>query len=132
MRTQKLMWRNIMRSTKNKKVSILHYNIDINSLFSPLFYPNFQELIYLLNGLFFLFFSPFQLNASIIIFVWMETYKEFWGRFGIVLWNNILFLFLFNKILHGKNQNYIFLFFFSLRKTKPLKRSCLQVFFSLS
>ena len=26
--TQKLMWRNIMRSTKNKKVSILHYSID--------------------------------------------------------------------------------------------------------
>jgi hypothetical protein len=69
-RTQKLMWRNIMRSTKNQKVSILHYSRDINSLFSPLFYPNFLELIYLLNGLFFLFFSPFdQLNASIIIFV---------------------------------------------------------------
>ena len=29
MRTQKLIWRNIMRSTKNKIVSILHYNIDI-------------------------------------------------------------------------------------------------------
>ena len=28
-RTQKLMWRNIMRSTKNKKVSVLYYNIDI-------------------------------------------------------------------------------------------------------
>ena len=30
-RTQKLMWRNIMRSTKSQKVSILHYNnIDID------------------------------------------------------------------------------------------------------
>ena len=28
-RTQKLMWRNIMRSTKSKKISILHYNIDM-------------------------------------------------------------------------------------------------------
>jgi hypothetical protein len=27
-RTQKLMWCNIMKSTKSKKVSILHYNID--------------------------------------------------------------------------------------------------------
>ncbi len=27
-RTQKLMWYNIMRSTKNKKVSVLHYSID--------------------------------------------------------------------------------------------------------
>ena len=27
-RFQKLMWRNMMRSTKSKKVSILHYNID--------------------------------------------------------------------------------------------------------
>jgi hypothetical protein len=25
MRTQKLMWRNIMRSTKSQKVSVLHY-----------------------------------------------------------------------------------------------------------
>ncbi len=30
MRTQKLMWYNIMRSTKSKKISVLHYNIDIN------------------------------------------------------------------------------------------------------
>ena len=28
-RTQKLMWRNIMRSTKNPKISILHYSIDV-------------------------------------------------------------------------------------------------------
>jgi hypothetical protein len=28
-RTQKLMWRNIMRSTKSKKVSVLYYSIDI-------------------------------------------------------------------------------------------------------
>ncbi len=27
-RTQKLMWRNIMRSTKSQKASILHYSID--------------------------------------------------------------------------------------------------------
>ena len=27
-KTQKLMWRNIMRSTKSQKVSILYYNID--------------------------------------------------------------------------------------------------------
>ncbi len=29
MRTQKLIWRNIMKSTKSKKVSVLHYSIDI-------------------------------------------------------------------------------------------------------
>ena len=28
-RFQKLMWHNIMRSTKSKKVSVLHYSIDI-------------------------------------------------------------------------------------------------------
>ena len=28
-KTQKLLWRNIMRSTKNQKVSILRYSIDI-------------------------------------------------------------------------------------------------------
>ena len=28
MRTQELMWSNIMRSTKSQKVSILHYSID--------------------------------------------------------------------------------------------------------
>ena len=27
-RPQNLMWRNIMRSTKNKKVPVLHYSID--------------------------------------------------------------------------------------------------------
>ena len=27
-RFQKLMWRNMMRSTKSQKVSILHYSID--------------------------------------------------------------------------------------------------------
>ena len=27
-RTQKLMWRNIMRSIKSKKISTLHYSID--------------------------------------------------------------------------------------------------------
>jgi hypothetical protein len=28
MRFQKLMWRNMMKSTKSKKVSVLHYSID--------------------------------------------------------------------------------------------------------
>jgi hypothetical protein len=28
-RTQKLMWRNIMRSIKSQKASVLHYSIDI-------------------------------------------------------------------------------------------------------
>ena len=32
-RFQNLMWRNMMRSTKSKKVSVLHYSIDID-------YPN--------------------------------------------------------------------------------------------
>ena len=27
-RTQKLMWRNIMRLTKNQKALVLHYSID--------------------------------------------------------------------------------------------------------
>jgi hypothetical protein len=29
MRFQKLMWRNMMKSTKSQKVSILHYSIDV-------------------------------------------------------------------------------------------------------
>ena len=29
MRFQKLMWRNMMRSTKSKKTSVLHYNIEV-------------------------------------------------------------------------------------------------------
>ena len=28
-RTQKFMWRNIMRSTKSQKVSVLHYSINV-------------------------------------------------------------------------------------------------------
>ena len=28
-KTQKLMWRNIMRSTKSQKTSVLHYSINI-------------------------------------------------------------------------------------------------------
>jgi hypothetical protein len=31
-RFQKLMWHNIMRSTKSQKVSVLHYSIDIDYL----------------------------------------------------------------------------------------------------
>jgi hypothetical protein len=31
-RTQKLMWCNIMKSTKSQKVSILHYSIDVTKL----------------------------------------------------------------------------------------------------
>ena len=29
-RFQKFMWRNMMRSTKNQKASVLHYSIDIS------------------------------------------------------------------------------------------------------
>ena len=29
-KTEKLMWRNIMRSTKSQKASVLHYSININ------------------------------------------------------------------------------------------------------
>ena len=44
-RTQKLMWRNIMRSTKSQKVSILYYSIDIiynnkNWVMDIVFMPN--------------------------------------------------------------------------------------------
>ena len=31
-RTQELMWRNIMRLTKSQKVLILHYSIDITKI----------------------------------------------------------------------------------------------------
>ena len=31
-RFQKLMWHNMMRSTKNKKVSVLHYSIDNHNM----------------------------------------------------------------------------------------------------
>ena len=34
MRTQKFMWRNIMKSTKSKKVFILYYSVDAYSLLS--------------------------------------------------------------------------------------------------
>ena len=30
-RTQKLIWRNILRSTKSQKISVLHYSIDMLS-----------------------------------------------------------------------------------------------------
>ena len=30
-RFQKFMWRNMMRSTKNQKTSVLHYNIDVET-----------------------------------------------------------------------------------------------------
>ena len=35
-RFQKLMWHNMMRSTKNKKTSILHYSIDSNLILAKL------------------------------------------------------------------------------------------------
>ena len=35
-RTQKLMWHNIMKSTKSQKVSVLHYSID-SSIKSSIF-----------------------------------------------------------------------------------------------
>ena len=42
-RFQKFMWRNMMKSTKSKKVSILHYSIDVCvrpiGLFIPLIMP---------------------------------------------------------------------------------------------
>ena len=31
-RTQKLMWRNIMRSIRSQKTAVLHYSIDIKRL----------------------------------------------------------------------------------------------------
>ena len=31
-RTQKFMWRNIMRSTKSQKASVLHYSIDLKKI----------------------------------------------------------------------------------------------------
>ena len=33
-RFQKLMWRNMIRSTKSQKVSVLHYSIDNKKLFN--------------------------------------------------------------------------------------------------
>ena len=33
-RFKKLMWRNMMSSIKSQKVSVLHYNIDMDSLIS--------------------------------------------------------------------------------------------------
>ncbi len=49
MRFQKLMWRNMMKSTKSKKVSVLHYSIDIyiyiyNSLKNTYFVSTLQLL----------------------------------------------------------------------------------------
>ena len=32
MRCQKLMWRNMMRSTKNPKTSVLYYSIDMEDM----------------------------------------------------------------------------------------------------
>jgi hypothetical protein len=42
-RTQKLMWRNIMRSTKNKKVSVLHYSINFFKITSTIIYFSNQS-----------------------------------------------------------------------------------------
>ena len=56
-RFQKLMWRNIMRSTKSQKASVLHYSIDmcvcvwIASIFS-LKYTTFSRKIGMRYNLF--------------------------------------------------------------------------------
>ena len=43
-RFQKLMWHNLMRSTKSQKISILHYNIDYSWLdFSLLDFGQFDS-----------------------------------------------------------------------------------------
>ena len=41
-RFQKLMWRNMMRSIKSQKVSILHYSIDMEKRNSFLIKNNFK------------------------------------------------------------------------------------------
>ena len=49
-KTQKLMWRNIMKSTKSQKVSVLHYSIDIeliNCNIVSLKIKNFNYFIYI-------------------------------------------------------------------------------------
>ena len=40
MRFQKLMWRNIMKSTKSQKVSVLHYSIDVGCYNFKIANPN--------------------------------------------------------------------------------------------
>ena len=37
-RTQKLMWHNIMRSTKSQKASVLHYSIDCVYIYEIIYY----------------------------------------------------------------------------------------------
>ena len=46
MRFQKLMWRNMMRSTKSQKVSVLHYSIDILFLLKNMMclYQDYNEM----------------------------------------------------------------------------------------
>ena len=55
-RIQKLMWRNIMRLTKNKKVLVLHYSIDI--------YRNIKLKVQIKS----LSCKSFQRNLKIMIF----------------------------------------------------------------
>ena len=49
MRFQKLMWRNMMRSTKSQKVSILHYNIDLYKIVEQCRICEVFYLIFILN-----------------------------------------------------------------------------------
>ena len=41
---QKLMWRNIMRSTKSQKVLVLHYSIDVEGMILSFTSPLFRAL----------------------------------------------------------------------------------------
>jgi hypothetical protein len=48
-RFQKLMWRNMMRSTKSKKVSVLHYSIDLYKIVEQCGICEVFYLIFILN-----------------------------------------------------------------------------------
>jgi hypothetical protein len=63
-RFQKLMWRNMMRSTKSQKASVLHYSIDI------------YIYIYIYAKNIFFFFSSYRLIKFISIVQVKVTIKS--------------------------------------------------------
>ena len=66
-RTQKLMWHNIMRSTKSQKTSILHYSIDFAR--EQVMKKKKLVTVYALKATFMVIYSNSFLMQSILIYI---------------------------------------------------------------
>jgi hypothetical protein len=67
-RFQKFMWRNMMKSTKSQKASVLHYSIDMDCIWS------FSSITVMSQEDFFFFFYKKLLG---LCFVLMPSFKWF-------------------------------------------------------